>query len=53
VRSARPVKAQPRGVFEAAGMQSIMKWKFKPKVVDGKAVEQKAIQRIDFKMEAE
>jgi periplasmic protein TonB len=53
VRSARPVKAQPRGVFEAAGMQAIMKWKFKPKVVDGKAVEQKAIQRIDFKMEAE
>jgi periplasmic protein TonB len=51
VRSARPIKAQPRGVFEAAAMQSIMKWKFKPKIVDGKAVEQKAIQRIDFKME--
>jgi protein TonB len=51
VRSARPIKAQPRGVFEAAAMQSIMKWKFKPKVVDGKGVESKGIQQIDFKME--
>jgi len=51
VRSARPIKAQPRGVFEAAGMQSIMKWKFRPKVVDGKGVESKGIQQIDFKME--
>ena len=53
VRSARPIKAQPRGVFEAAGMQSILKWKFKPKVVDGKGVEAKGIQQIDFNMEAE
>jgi periplasmic protein TonB len=51
VRSARPIKAQPRGVFEAAAMQSIMKWKFKPKIDDGKAVESKGIQRIDFNME--
>lgn len=50
VRSARPIKAQPRGVFESAGMQAIMKWKFKPKVVDGKGVESKGIQQIDFKM---
>ncbi|HUR40725.1 MAG TPA: energy transducer TonB [Verrucomicrobiae bacterium] len=51
VKSARPVKAQPRGVFETAAMQAILKWKFKPKVVDGKGVEQKAIQRIDFNLE--
>jgi periplasmic protein TonB len=51
VRSARPIKAQPRGVFEAAGMQSIMKWKFKPKVEDGKAVESRGTQRIEFSME--
>lgn len=51
VRTARPIKAQPRGVFESAGMQAIMKWKFKPKVVDGKGVESKGIQQIDFKME--
>lgn len=51
VRSARPTKAQPRGVFEAAAMQAIMKWKFKPKIEDGKPVETKGIQRVEFKME--
>ncbi|MBI2383616.1 MAG: energy transducer TonB [Gammaproteobacteria bacterium] len=51
VKSARPVAAQPRGVFEAAAVQAIMKWRFKPKVVDGKPVEQRAIQRLDFKLE--
>lgn len=51
VKSARPVKAQPRGVFESAGQQAIMKWKFKPKIVDGKAVEQRAIQRMEFNLE--
>lgn len=48
VRSAYPKQASPRGVFEAAGMQSILKWKFKPKVVDGKPVEQRALQKLDF-----
>jgi len=51
VKSARPIKAQPRGVFEAAGMQSILKWKFKPKVVDGKGVESKGIQHMEFTLD--
>lgn len=53
VRSARVLKAQPRGVFESAALQSILKWKFKPKVVDGKPVETTGIQTIDFKMNKE
>ena len=53
VKSARPIKAQPRGVFESAAMQAILKWKFKPKVVDGKGVEARGIQPIEFKMEKE
>ena len=53
VKSARPIKAQPRGVFESAAMQAILKWKFKPKVVDGKGVEATGIQPIEFKMEKE
>ncbi|MBI3171500.1 MAG: TonB family protein, partial [Hydrocarboniphaga effusa] len=48
VRSAVPKQAQPRGVFETAAVQSILKWKFKPKIVDGKPVEHKGIQRLDF-----
>jgi periplasmic protein TonB len=51
VRSARPVEAKPRGVFESAAMQTIMKWKFKPKIEDGKPVESKGRQKVDFNLE--
>lgn len=50
VKTATPIKSQPRGVFESAAMQAILKWKFKPKVVDGKGVEATGIQRIEFNL---
>lgn len=53
VKTARPIKSQPRGMFEAAAMQAIMKWKFRPKVEDGKAIEARGTQQIDFKLEEE
>ena len=53
VKTARPIKSQPRGVFEAAAMQAIMKWKFRPKVEDGKPVEARGTQQIDFALEEE
>jgi periplasmic protein TonB len=53
VKSARPIKSQPRGVFEANAMQAIMKWKFRPRVVDGKAVEARGTQQIDFALPTE
>lgn len=53
VKSARVLKSQPRGVFDAAAMQAIMKWKFKPKVEDGKAVESKGTQQIEFNLGAD
>ncbi|MBV1908695.1 MAG: energy transducer TonB [Kangiellaceae bacterium] len=34
------IDAQPRRVFERDARRAIYKWKFKPRVVDGKAVEQ-------------
>jgi len=50
VKSASPIKSQPRGVFESAAMQAILKWKFKPKIVDGKGVEAIGIQKIEFNL---
>lgn len=50
VREAKVIEAKPRGIFDAAAISSALKWKFKPKVVDGKAVEQKGVQTIDFKL---
>ena len=48
VKSATVEEAKPRGVFESTAISAIYKWKFKPKVVDGKPVQQDGIQRIDF-----
>lgn len=34
------VEAKPRRIFETAAKKAIYKWKFKPRIIDGKAVEQ-------------
>ena len=48
VKSARVLKAEPRGYFERDAQNAIYKWKFKPKLVDGKAVESKGTQLMEF-----
>jgi len=48
VRSARVTASQPKGLFDAAAQLAVMRWKFRPKVQDGKPVEQKGSQRINF-----
>lgn len=44
------VEAQPRGVFEREAVRALYRYKFKPKMEDGKALEQQAIQTIEFKL---
>jgi len=53
VKSAKLLSAKPRGVFEGAAMNAIMKWKFKPKVIEGKGIESVGVQPIEFNMEGE
>jgi periplasmic protein TonB len=50
VRTARVLDAKPRGLFEAAAVQAVLRWKFKPKMVNGLAVEQKGAQKIEFNL---
>lgn len=52
VRSAKVIDAKPRGIFEAAAVQAVMRWKFKPKIENGKPVEQRGAQKIDFNLNA-
>lgn len=52
VRSAKVIDAKPRGVFEASAVQAVMRWKFKPKVENGKPVEQRGAQKIEFNLNA-
>ena len=50
VRSAKVIDAKPKGLFEAAAVQAVLRWKFKPKVVNGQPVEQKGAQKIEFNL---
>lgn len=50
VEDAVVVEAQPAEVFDEAALKAINQWKFKEKVVDGVAVEQRAVQTLQFKL---
>lgn len=51
VKSPKVIDAQPPRIFNREAVRAILKWKFKPRVVDGVAVERTATQTIDFKLE--
>jgi protein TonB len=44
------IDSKPRRIFDREAIRAILKYKFKPKVVDGIAQTQVATQRIDFKL---
>ncbi len=50
VKDAVVVEAQPSDIFNRAALRAIAKWKFKPKVIDGEAFEQRAVQVLQFKL---
>lgn len=48
VKDPRVVAAEPQEVFDEAVLNAILKWKFNPKVVDGRPVERRARQVVKF-----
>jgi periplasmic protein TonB len=48
VANARVIGASPPGIFDEAALDAIKKWKFKPKIVNGNAVVQRAVQTLKF-----
>ncbi|MET0658028.1 MAG: energy transducer TonB [Steroidobacteraceae bacterium] len=50
VRSVKVIESKPKGLFEAAAVAAVMRWKFKPKVVNGQPVAQRGSQKIDFNL---
>lgn len=44
------IAAEPPEIFNQATLDAVAKFKFKPKIVNGKAVEQVAIQMINFEL---
>jgi protein TonB len=45
------IEAKPPRVFNRAAVRAILKWKFKPRVIDGVAVDRPATQIIDFSLD--
>ncbi len=51
-RDIRVVEAKPSGMFDRAAMQAAAKFKYKPRVVDGQAIEVPGVQnKITFEIE--
>lgn len=50
VTDARIVSATPEDIFDEAALDAIRQWKFKQKIVNGEAVEQRAVQTLQFKL---
>lgn len=51
VANARVLAAEPRGVFEAAAIQSVYKWRFKPVELDGQLVGFQVRSNIRFELQ--
>jgi periplasmic protein TonB len=52
VKDANVVASEPGTVFDRAAVNAVRKWKYNPKVVDGKPVERSGMKvRLDFNME--
>jgi protein TonB len=51
VRSPRVIDSKPPRVFDREAIRAILRWKFKPRVVNGEAVERQATQTIEFNLD--
>jgi protein TonB len=51
VKAPKVIEAKPPRIFNRAAIRAILKWKFKPRVIDGVAVDRSATQTIDFTLD--
>lgn len=50
VEDIRVVESSPPQIFDQAAIRAISRWEFKPRIVDGKTVKQRAIQTLEFRL---
>ncbi len=51
VKDIKILKSQPPNIFDRSASRALKKWKFKPKIENKKAVEQRASVKINFQLE--
>lgn len=51
VTNARVVESRPGRVFNRSALQAIERWRFRPRIVDGRPVERQATQEFEFRLE--
>lgn len=53
VKNVVVIDAKPSGVFDSAAIQAVLKWRFKPRVINGKPVSVRAEQMVNFRLNRE
>ncbi len=51
VRDPKVIDSKPPRVFDREAIRAILRWKFKPRVIDGTAISRRAVQTIDFNLD--
>jgi protein TonB len=44
------LESEPEGIFDRAALRAVSKWKFKPRIVDGRPVAARAEQVVEFRL---
>lgn len=51
VKDVRVIQAEPKRMFDRNVIRAVLKWKFKPRIINGVPVERKAIQMLEFTLD--
>lgn len=51
VRNPRVIDSRPPRIFDREAIRAILRWKFKPRIVNGEAVSRQATQTIEFNLD--
>ena len=51
VKDVRVIQAEPKRMFDRNVIKAVLKWKFKPRIINGVPIERKAIQMLEFTLD--